>query len=67
MADREIIRESSGGGMTAVLIALALIVAGVLGYMYVSSESRKNDAITGAAQAVGDAAQDAGDAVKPSN
>lgn len=67
MADNDpktVIVERSGGGLTAIIAILALIVIASGAYVYVESNNNKNDAISTAADKVGDAAQDAGDAAK---
>jgi|EndMetStandDraft_4_1072995.scaffolds.fasta_scaffold577702_2 uncharacterized protein HemX len=67
--DRTVIVEAprSGGGATWV-IALALIVALIVGIVFFTqmsnSETAKNNAITGAAQNVGQAARDVGSTAK---
>jgi flagellar basal body-associated protein FliL len=68
--DRTIIVETpSRGSGAGLVIAIVLVVALVLGVMFVTrivgSEATKNNAITSAANNVGDAAKDVGDAVKP--
>ena len=59
--------KTGGGNVGMIILALALVVVAVVGFMIYQSESEKNNAITGAATAVGDAAKDVGDAVKPTN
>jgi len=61
---RTVIVERRGGGMTALIALLAVIVIAIGAYMYVESNKTKNDAVSDAAQKVGDAAQDTADAVK---
>jgi len=61
---KTVIVDRRGGGMTAIIAILALIVIALGAYMYVQSNDNKNDAISTAADKVGDAAQDVGDAAK---
>jgi uncharacterized protein HemX len=61
---KTVIVERSGGAMTALIALLAVIVIAIGAYMYVESNKNKNDAISHAAQQVGDAAQDAAGAAK---
>ncbi len=66
MADEhQTVVKSGSSNLGLILVALAIIVAAAVGFMFYQSEQSKNNAITGAATAVGDAAQDAGDAVTP--
>jgi len=62
---RTIIVERSGGsGMTAIVALLVVALIAVGAYFLISKEGAKDDAISTAAQQVGDAAQDVGDAAK---
>ena len=64
--ERGPVGTSSGGGGFLWMI-VALIAIGVAAYFLVgmnSSETRKDDAIAGAAKDVGDAAKDVGDAAE---
>ncbi|HZV17679.1 MAG TPA: hypothetical protein VFF84_03205 [Sphingobium sp.] len=61
---KTVIIERRGGGMTALIALLAVIVIAIGAYMYVESNNDKNDAISNAAHKVGDAAKDTADAVK---
>ena len=61
---KTVIIERRGGGMTALIALLAVIVIAIGAYMYVESNNDKNDAIFNAAHKVGDAAKDTADAVK---
>ena len=58
-------RRGSGAGL---LIGLAVLILVVIGALYLinqnNREAVKTDAITGAAESVGDAAKDVGDAAK---
>jgi Na+-transporting methylmalonyl-CoA/oxaloacetate decarboxylase gamma subunit len=62
-----VVVERSGGGGAGLLIGLVLLVAVVIGALYlVNQNSRENvetKAVAGAAEKVGDAAEKAGDAV----
>jgi len=59
-----IVERSNGSGMTAIIAILALLIIAVGAYMFISSDARKDDAISTAAGQVGDAAEKAGDAVQ---
>ena len=61
---KTVIVERSGGGMTAIIALIALVILAVGGYMLIESRSQKDDAISTAARQVGDAAQQAGDAAQ---
>ena len=63
--DKTTIVKSGGSNVGLIILALAVLIAAAVGFMYYQKEQSKNDAITGAASAVGDAAKDVGDAVKP--
>ena len=66
MADERPTVVKTGGSNTGLIIlALAIVIAAVVGFMFYQNEQSKNDAITGAATAVTGAAKDVGDAVKP--
>lgn len=59
--------NSGGGGAGVMWIIVALIAIGIVAYFLVGmndSETRKDDAIAGAASDVGDAAKDVGDAAQ---
>jgi len=60
-------RSGAGAGIGMALLAVAIIVAAIVGFMFLQNDTKQTTAVTGAAQAVGDAATKAGDAVKPSN
>lgn len=66
--DTTIIRETRSGGGAGWVIAIILVVALVAGIWlfnrYSSSETAKNNAITAAAQNVGNSARDVGDAAR---
>jgi uncharacterized protein (UPF0333 family) len=59
-----IVERSGGNGLTAVLVILVVALIAVGAYFFISNESGKNDAISTAAQQVGDAAEQAGDAAQ---
>ncbi|MBT2187060.1 hypothetical protein [Sphingobium nicotianae] len=59
-----IVERSGGNGLTAVLVILIVALIAVGAYFLISKETNKNDAISHAAQQVGDAAQQAGDAAQ---
>lgn len=63
-----VVVERSGGGGAGLLIGLVLLIAVVIGAVYLfnqnSRENAKTDAVTEAAKDVGGAAQDVGDAAK---
>lgn len=56
---------TGGSNIGLIILAIAIVIAAVVGFVIYQNESAKNDAITGAASAVGSAAKDVGDAVKP--
>lgn len=62
-----VVIERRGGG-SSLLIGLALLIAVVIGAIYLfnqnSRENAKTDAVSTAADKVGDAAKDVGDAAK---
>lgn len=58
--------KTGGSNIGLIILAIAVVIAAAVGFMVYQSEQSKNNAITGAASAVGDAAKDVGDAVKPS-
>lgn len=73
MADRDnaphttVIERRGGGAGLLIGLAVLLLVA-VIGYFLIQqsrNESRRSDAVAGAAKAVGDAAKKAGDAIDP--
>ena len=63
--DKPTVIKTGNNNLGLIVLALAIIAAAVVGFAYYQSEQSKNDAITGAASAVGEAAKDVGDAVKP--
>lgn len=62
-----VVVERRGGG-AGLLVGLAVLILVVIGALYLinqnNREAVKTDAITGAAESVGDAAKDVGDAAK---
>jgi uncharacterized protein HemX len=68
MADHEpTVVKTGGSNIGLIILAVAIIIAAAVGFLFYQSQQSKNDAITGAASAVGDAAKDVGDSVKPDN
>lgn len=66
MADREVIVERrSGSGMGLALLDIAIVIAAVVAFDYLKNDNARTDSVTGAAQSVSDAADQAGDAVNP--
>jgi hypothetical protein len=63
-----VVVERSGGSGVGLLVGLVLLIAVVIGAVYLfnqnSRENAKTDAITSAAKDVGGAAKDVGDAAK---
>jgi type II secretory pathway pseudopilin PulG len=59
-----IVERSRGGGMTLIAILLLGIIVAIAAFVLIDKDGRKDDAITTAAQQVGDAAQQAGDAAQ---
>jgi|GEM_PF-2737120 len=57
--------KTGGSNIGLIILAVAILIAAAVGFMFYQSEQSKNSAITGAASAVGDAAKDVGDAAKP--
>jgi len=57
--------KSSGSNVGLIILAMAVVIAAIVGFMIYKNEQTQNDAITGAATAVTGAAKDVGDAVKP--
>lgn len=65
MDDKEVIVERRGAaGWAIALLAIAILVAAVVAFGFLSNDTRKADAVTGAAQSVSHATDQAGDAVK---
>ncbi|MEP6786595.1 MAG: hypothetical protein ABI898_12780 [Sphingomonadales bacterium] len=66
---RVIVEERRGGGGMTAIIAIVLLIAVLVGgyFAFVSTDStvKKNDAIAGAAQSVGAAADKAGEVIDP--
>ena len=58
--------KTGGSNIGLIILAIAIVIAAAVGFMYYQSEQSKTNAFTGAASAVGDAAKDVGDAAKPS-
>jgi predicted membrane-bound mannosyltransferase len=58
--------KTGGSNIGLIILAVAIVIAAVVGFMFYQSEQSKDNAITGAASAVGEAAKDVGDAAKPS-
>ncbi len=56
-------RRGSGGGLILGIIALVIVVVGAFYFLSNNSETRKDAAITEAAEAVGATAEKAGDAI----
>lgn len=66
LADKEIIVERrSGSGIGFALLAIAIIIAAVVAFAFLRNDNAKTDAVTGAAQSVSHAADQAGAAVNP--
>lgn len=63
--ERQTVVKTGGSNIGLIVLALAILVAAAVGFLFYQSQQSKNDAVTSAATAVGDAAKDVGDAVKP--
>jgi uncharacterized protein (UPF0333 family) len=62
---KEIIVERSGGnGLTAIIAIIIIALIAVGAYLVIHDRTAKDNAITTAAQQVGDAAEKAGDAAQ---
>ena len=59
--------RGSSSNVGLMLLALAIIIAAGVGFMYYQNEKAESDAVSTAAGAVSDAADTAKDAVKPGN
>jgi uncharacterized protein HemX len=56
--------EKRGGGGTTIAILLLVVVVAVAAFFLISSQTSKDNAVSTAAQQVGDAASDVGDAAR---
>jgi hypothetical protein len=56
--------EKRGGGGTAIAVLLLVIVVAIAAFFLISSQTRKDNAVEGAATQVGQAASDVRDAAK---
>lgn len=66
MVERETtVVKTGGSGMAIGLLAIAILIAAVVAFMFLQNDTKKTDAVSGAAQSVSDTAQQVGDAVKP--
>lgn len=66
MVERETtVVKTGGNGMAIALLAIAIIIAAGVAFMFLQNDTKKTDAVSGAAQSVSDTAKDVGDAVKP--
>lgn len=63
--ERTTVVKTGSSNLGLIVVVVALLVLAAVGFMFYQSESSKNDAVSSAAGAVGDAAQDVGDAVSP--
>jgi hypothetical protein len=64
VVDQKTTVVKSGSNMGLIVLVILLAVVAVGGFLFYQSEQNKNDSISGAATAVGDAAKDVGDAAK---
>lgn len=65
MAERETtVVKTGGNGMAIGLLAVAIIIAAIVGFMFLKNDNQKTDAVSGAAQSVGQAADSVTDAAK---
>jgi uncharacterized protein HemX len=63
--DRTTVVKSSGSNVGLIILALAIVIAAGVGFMFYQSQQSKDNAIAGAASAVGDTAKKVGDSVQP--
>jgi len=63
--ERTTVVKTGSSNVGLIILALAIVIAAVVGFMYFQGKQSKNEAVTGAATAVGQAAGDVSDAVKP--
>lgn len=63
--DRTTVVKTGGSNVGLIVLAVAIIIAAIVGFLFYQSEQSKNDAVSGAASAVSDSAKKVGDAVKP--
>ena len=63
--ERTTVVNTGSSNVGLIILAIAIVIAAVVGFMYFQSEQTENSAVTGAATAVGEAAGDVSDAVKP--
>ena len=56
-------RGSGGNGIALVLLAVAIVIAAFVGFMFLANDTKETNAVTGAAQSVGQAADSVGEAV----
>jgi len=64
--DRTTVVKTGGSNVGLIVLAVAIIIAAIVGFLFYQSEQSKNDAVSGAASAVSDSAKKVGDAVTPS-
>ncbi|CAN5173650.1 hypothetical protein BH10PLA2_BH10PLA2_05420 [soil metagenome] len=65
MVERETtVIKTGGSGMGFALFAIAIIIAAVVAFMFLSNDTKETNAVTGAAESVGAAADSVGSAVK---
>ncbi|MBO9575125.1 MAG: hypothetical protein J7494_05265 [Sphingobium sp.] len=63
-SDKVIVEKSSGGPLVAILAILVIALIAVGAYSLIQNQNHKDASISTAAEKVGDAAQDAGEAAK---
>ena len=64
--DRTTVVKTGGSNVGLIVLAVAIIIAAIVGFLFYQSEQSKNDAVSGAASAGSDSAKTVGDAVTPS-
>lgn len=65
--ERTTVVKTGGSNIGLILLALAIVIAAAVGFLHYQSQKSKNDAIAGAASAVGDTAKKVGDNVPTTN
>ena len=65
MADQKpTVIKTGSSNVGLIFLGLAILAAAVIAFLMFQSERKENDAVSGAASAVSEAAQDVGDAAK---
>lgn len=63
--ERQTVVKTGNSNVGLIILAIAIALVAAVGFMFFQSEQAENNAVTGAATAVGEAAGDVSDAVTP--